>query len=113
MSGKQFLAWTLALLSLMLVFGFQMTDSHEKAHEVICSYYYGDTVQTKIWFAFDEQIIHGETQCANITQSHFDSYTESQSMVEAFGYQLNSAVMAFLTAIWLLGTLYILKSDYE
>jgi hypothetical protein len=112
MSSKQFLAWSLLIMILFFTYAYTEALAHEKAHSVICENYFGDAL-TQVWFAPDIQVVHGITYCYNITQSHFDSYTESQSMVEAFGYQINTAMEAIIAFFWAIGTLYILKRDYD
>jgi hypothetical protein len=92
---------------MLLPFGYFMTDSHENAHKQICLMFYGKVAYMRVGL-FD-----GETQCENITTAYFNSYSESQAMVEAFGYQLKALMYIIVLLIWALGFIYLYHHEFD
>lgn len=84
------LLWSVIILCFIFLAGYEMTNAHESAHQSICKYYNGEVLNSSI--SFD----NGFTLCkVNATES----YWESNSIVDAFGYQLQ---MMFMLEIMLL-----------
>lgn len=99
--------WSIFMISMMLIFGYVMVDAHEKAHEEICKIYHGNVDSVRVGL-FD-----GEMYCSNITETHYDSYSESQSTVEAFGYQMKAFAYIFMFFVWALGMVYLYHHEFD
>jgi hypothetical protein len=105
--SNQVLAWSIFVILIVFGYGHFSTSAHEEAHAVICGYYGGDVINMTI------TMFGGETYCGNVTAANFLSYSESQSMVEAFGYQMQAAMLWLIMFVWGLGLVLCLRGEKE
>jgi hypothetical protein len=101
------LAWSVLIIIILLGYGYFSTDAHEQAHGVICTYFGGNVINKTV------TMFGGETNCGNITGVNSLSFYESQSMVEAFGYQLQTAMLTIILLVWGIGLILCLKGERE